>query len=165
VKALLISALALLAALTSLGATSQDSHDTYMPGAIVTLAVEVEAPEEWKLNPAVPLRLQFDQQAISKLNLKIDKASWDFKVAGHDETYTAQVPVKISPKQAAGAIEIPVKLACSICTTDQSSCTFVDQELSFKLNVQGKGQTAPGGTAPAKKGRFVNRCALVPPEL
>ncbi|MDQ3024500.1 MAG: hypothetical protein M3R04_08985, partial [bacterium] len=83
---------------------------------------------------------------------------------GHEASYLAQIPIKISPKQVNGELEIPVSLACGICTADESSCTFVDQEVSIKLNVLGKGQGGPGDAAPAKKGRFVSRCALIPPE-
>jgi hypothetical protein len=162
VKAILISALALLATVLSLGATSQDSYDTYMPGAIVTLAVQVEAPAEWALNPDVPLRIKIDEAAIKQHGLKVDKPVTDFKMPGHDETFVAQIPVKISAKQAAGNLSIPLGVECGICTLDQSRCTFVDQDVSVSLKIVGKG--GPAGTAPAKKGRYVSHCALIPPD-
>jgi hypothetical protein len=162
VKALLITALALLATIFSIGATSQDSYDTYMPGAIVTLAVQVEAPAEWSLNPDVPLRISIDPAVIKKHDLKVDKATIDFKVGGHDPSYIAQIPVKISAKQAAGDLAIPLGVECGICTTDQSSCTFCDQSVSVKLIVAPKG--GPAANAPAKKGRYLSRCTLLPPE-
>jgi hypothetical protein len=146
----------------SLGATRQDSYDTYLPGAIVTLAVQVEAPAEWALNPDVPLRIKIDPKVIQQHDLKVDKPTIDFKMSKHDETYVAQVPVKISAKQAAGELSIPLGVECGICTTDQSRCTFVDQYVSVKLNIVGKG--GPSSVAPAKKGRFVSHCALLPPD-
>jgi len=161
-KVLLITPLALLLTALSLGATSQDSVDTYLPGAIVTLAVQVEAPAQWALNPDVPLRIKIDPTAIKQHDLKVDKATIDFKVSGHDDTFTAQVPVKISAKQAAGELSIPLGLECGICTTDQSRCTFCDQSVSVSLKIAGKG--APGGPAAAKKGRYVSHCALIPPD-
>ena len=161
-KALLISALALLATVFSLGATSQDSYDTYMPGAIVTLAVQVEAPAEWALNPDVPLRIKIDPAAIKQHNLKVDKPVIDFKMPGHDETFVAQVPVKISAKQAAGDLSIPLGVECGICTMDQSRCTFCDQNVSVSLKIVSKG--GPADVAPAKKGRYLSHCALLPPD-
>jgi hypothetical protein len=160
VKALQATGLALLATLLSIGATSQDSHDTYMPGAIVTLAVQVEAPAEWALNPDVPLRVSIDPDVIHRQVVKVDKPIWDFKVNGHDATYVAQLPVKISPKYTESKLEIPLALACGICTEDQSRCTFVDEKVKVSLKVVGKG--GPGG--PAKKGRYLSKCALIPPD-
>jgi hypothetical protein len=162
-RALLITALALLLTAVSLGATSQDSVDTYLPGAIVTLAVQIDAPAEWALNPDVPLRIKIDPSAIKLHDLKVDKPVIDFKTPGHDASFTAQVPVKISAKQAAGDLSIPLAIECGICTTDQSRCTFVDQSVDVSLKIAGKG--GPGGAVvPAKKGRYLSHCALIPPD-
>ena len=157
-----ILGVALLALLSGLGATKQDSHDTYMPGAIVTLAVKVEAPDEWALNPQVPLRIEVDAAALKKANFKVDKASWDFKVAGHDAAYTAEIPIKISPSLAGDKLEVPLKVNCGICTLDESKCTFVKDDVRVKLNVKSKAQ--PGDkNAPAKKGRLVAQHVLTSP--
>jgi hypothetical protein len=164
VKAYTLTGLALLALLTTLGAKSQDSYDTYLPGAIVQIAVQVEAPAQWALNPDVPLRI-----TVPKGNegIIIDEKNRvrDFKVKGHDATYTAELPIKISPMQQAGELVIPLSLACGICTTDQSSCTFVDQDVEVSLQIQGKGVAGSGGSVPVKKGRYLSKCALIPPEI
>jgi hypothetical protein len=162
VKVRLLFALGFCAMLAALGAAKEESHDTYMPGAIVTLAVNVQAPVEWALNPQVPLRIEIPEQAVKQANFKVDRTTWDFKVSGHDAAYTAEIPIKISSELPTGKLIVPLKVNCGICTLDESKCTFVNEDVKVKLNVRAKSDAGEGST-PAKKGRLLARHLLVAP--
>lgn len=150
IKARLFGLLAAVLALSLVaGAAQESTGELYAPGAFVTLAVQVQAPAEWALNPQVPLRIKFEDTALKSSNFKVAATSYDFKVGKSDASYIAEIPIKISPSYAADLLEVPLSVACSICTLDESSCTFVNDEVRARLRVRA-GKSADG--VPQKKG-------------
>ena len=109
---------------------------SFKPGAQVTLAVTVQAPERWLLNYLVPLRLQFDEEYLEKAPFTVEQAVWDFSFDKYIESYTAKVPLLLSPELPDGVLVVPLVVMCSICDEGGESCTFSNEDLAVPLVVR-----------------------------
>lgn len=138
-SALAVSLFALLSLLAvSIAAadsqTAPPPAPSFKPGATVTLVLEVKAPQKWHLNSAIPLRLQFKQDDIKGLPIKLEKETWDFKVKNDPPSQSFELPIKLTSKAVEGTVTIPCKLMCGICEDDQ--CTITNEDVKIKVVVK-----------------------------
>lgn len=148
----LIALSLLLAGLSSAAAPEAAAPaPSFRAGAEVALGLTVYAPEMWVINPGVPFRVTFDQEALKAAPFKIDKAVQDFKLKNYVGEIYVELPVKLNKDVTEGELSIPLKIECGICTADQESCTTTSGEATVKLQV--RNEPAPGSkTSALKKG-------------
>lgn len=108
---------------------------SFAPGAAVTLALEIKAPQNWQLNHLVPLRLEFDEEYLKEAPFTVKQAVWDFTLKSYLERYTAEIPIKLDTGLVDGPMVIPLKLMGSICESSGEMCTFCTENVSVKLEV------------------------------
>lgn len=153
----LIASLTTLCLLLAAGGSRTVQAETEPPppsfraGASIALGVTVHAPELWVINPGVPFRVSFDQEALKTAPYKIDKAVQDFTLKNYAGHIYIELPVRLSEELGDGELSIPFQIDCGICTADQESCTFSSGTATVKLLIQN--QPLPGiKTSALKKG-------------
>jgi hypothetical protein len=109
---------------------------SFKPGAEVTLAITLQAPEHWHLNYLVPLRLQFDEEYLEEAPFSVEKPVWDFSFDDYVESYTARLPLVLGADLPEGVLTIPLRAMCSICDESGESCTFSQQDAAVPLIVR-----------------------------
>lgn len=152
-----VLALAMLLALGS-GAVSQaksDATPSFKPGAQVTLAVKLRAPSGWKISHVPPIRISFDKQQMKNYGFTANKESFDFDPGKYVKEYTANVPIKLKQGLNDGAVKVPVNVTCSICDESGTQCSFANESMELKVQVQAKAQA---------KGTLPHEHTLRPPE-
>jgi hypothetical protein len=160
VKVGLLVSLAAVCLLATLGATSQDNYDAYLPGAAVTLAIKVQPPQDWVLNSKIPLRVTFDKDINKKVILEKGKTQWDFTMGEKVPSYTATFKAKLGKNlPAGGTLDIPVKLEFGICMADESRCGFVNEVEKLHLKI-----ASPGEKTAEKGGQVIVSHVFTPPE-
>ncbi len=151
--------LLLLAPLVLSAASSSDTP-SFKPGAKVTLVLEVKAPEKWHLNSALPLRVEFDKDALKTLPVKMAKTTWDYTVVKDPPSQSFELPIELTGKALEGTLTIPAEMQCGMCIEDQ--CTIVKEDIQFKVVVK---KTAASGSKnqAQSKGKLSRLVKLVAP--
>jgi hypothetical protein len=142
--ALSLLALPLILALSA----AESDAPSFKPGAKITLVLEVKAPPKWHLNSLVPLRVEFDKEALKKLPLKLEKDSWDFTVVKDPPSQSFELPIALTSKAKNGTLSIPAKLLCGYCNDE--GCTFANEEVKVSLVVKDKAEKGSKNQAQGK---------------
>jgi hypothetical protein len=115
---------------------------SFKPGAAVTLAITVKAPEGWKLSHTPALRIGFNKELLKNAPFTVKQDAWQFKFKTYVHEYTATIPITLKPKALDGEYALPLSVACSICDEPGLSCAFADEGVSLQLIVR---HAAPSG--------------------
>jgi hypothetical protein len=116
---------------------------SFSPGAKVELLLSVACPKGWAHNPAMPIKLSFDEEYLKTAPFSIKESSISARFEGHPHSTELKIPITLSGKLPDGELRIPATVDAFICTEDESMCIMASETVSIRIMVQaaaGKGQ-------------------------
>lgn len=164
-KLITITCLAMLA-LSVLAHAAKDEKQpaaSFKPGAKVEIVLSVTCPKGWAHNPAMPIKLSFDEEYLKTAPFSIKGSSISAKFKDHPHSTELKIPITLSGKLPDGELRIPATVDAFICTEDESMCIMASEPVSIRIIVQSaaakgeKNQALDKGSLPASH-------QLAPPE-
>jgi hypothetical protein len=123
---------------------------SFRPGAAVSVQVQLVSPPGWHLNPMLPIVLKFDKEFLKDAPISVTQESWQFNIKDYQDSYTAQIPIRVGAKIEDGEYSVPLQLDCSICDKVAGACTFSSEDFSFPLLVKASADKGDRDQAQAK---------------
>jgi len=145
--------IALLAGSPAAKEPEKELPPSFKPGANVTLAVTIEAPKQWAINPYQDIKLVFDEENLKNAPFSVEGTEWVHPAKKFDPEHpeikyedfcVIEIPIKLASNITEGTLAVPITLHGGICDPVSEYCKGgIVEEVSVRVLVKAK---APDGT-------------------